>query len=313
MGSEYHRPVMPREVLRMLAPRSGGVYLDATVGGGGHARLILEASAPDGFLVGMDRDAEALAAAQEVLASFRGRFRLVQGSFSEMENALREAGKTACDGILMDLGVSSHQLDEGRRGFSFMRNAPLDMRMDCRQEMTAREAVNTLSGEELERIFREYGEERFARRIARRLVEARCNAPLNTTQELADLVREEVPGKGEGQRIHPATRVFQALRIFVNDELGQLREGLEAAVNCLAPEGCLAVLTYHSLEARVVKEIFHREATGCVCPASFPVCVCHHVPRLALAGSGVKPEAQEVADNPRARSAVLRGARRLRE
>jgi len=144
-------------------------------------------------------------------------------------------------------------------------------------------------------------------------VEARCNAPLTTTQELAELVREAVPGRGEGQRIHPATRVFQALRIFVNDELGQLRKGLEVAVNCLAPEGCLAVLTYHSLEARVVKDVFRCESAGCVCPASFPVCVCHHVPRLALAGSGVKPEAQEVADNPRARSAVLRGARRLHE
>ncbi len=296
----------------MLAPRSGGVYIDGTVGGGGHARLILEKSSPDGFLLGIDRDAEAIRKAYQTLSPYGSRVFLYQGSFAVLDQALQAAGKAAADGILLDLGVSSHQLDMDARGFSFLREAPLDMRMDASTGMTAQEAVNTLDEEELARVFRDYGEERFARRIARRIVERRAEQPLTSTLELAELVREAIPGRGAAYRIHPATRVFQALRILVNGELDHLRRGLEKAVDFLAPEGRLAVLTYHSLEARIVKEVFRRETTGCICPPELPVCVCHHQPRLALlAGNGIKPGEEEVAANPRSRSAVLRGARRL--
>ena len=189
----FHRPVMPEEVLQILAPQAGGVYLDGTVGGGGHARLLLEASAPDGFLIGIDRDAAAIDTAYQTLAPFGRRVFLHHGGFAAMDQALRAAGKSALDGVLLDLGVSSHQLDREGRGFSFLRDAPLDMRMDPSSGMTAREAVNTLEQEELERVFRDYGEERFARRIAGRIVERRRQAPLTTTLELAELVREAVP------------------------------------------------------------------------------------------------------------------------
>ncbi|NLV25512.1 MAG: 16S rRNA (cytosine(1402)-N(4))-methyltransferase RsmH [Deltaproteobacteria bacterium] len=311
-AGRFHRPVMPEEVLRMLAPRSGGVYLDGTVGGGGHARLILENSAPDGFLVGIDRDAEAVRKAYQTLSSFGSRVFLYQGSFVDLDKALQSAGKERLDGVLLDLGVSSHQLDLDSRGFSFMRDAPLDMRMDTSSGMTAQEAVNSLEEEELARVFRDYGEERFARRIARRIVERRREMALTSTLQLAELVRDTVPGGGGRLRIHPATRVFQALRILVNGELEHLRWGLEKVIDFLAPEGRLLVMTYHSLEARIVKEIFHRETVGCICPPTLPVCVCNHRPRLALlSGKGIKPREEEVAANPRARSAVLRGARRL--
>jgi 16S rRNA (cytosine1402-N4)-methyltransferase len=250
--------------------------------------LILENSAPDGFLVGIDRDAEAVRKAYQTLSSFGSRVFLYQGSFVDLDKALDS------------------------RGFSFMRDAPLDMRMDTSSGMTAQEAVNSLEEEELARVFRDYGEERFARRIARRIVERRREMALTSTLQLAELVRDTVPGGGGRLRIHPATRVFQALRILVNGELEHLRWGLEKVIDFLAPEGRLLVMTYHSLEARIVKEIFHRETVGCICPPTLPVCVCNHRPRLALlSGKGIKPREEEVAANPRARSAVLRGARRL--
>ncbi|NLC69852.1 MAG: 16S rRNA (cytosine(1402)-N(4))-methyltransferase RsmH [Desulfuromonadaceae bacterium] len=310
--NRFHLPVMPEEVLQALAPRSGGVYIDGTVGGGGHARLILERSAPDGFLIGIDRDAEAVEKAYQTLSPFGSRVFLYKGSFADLDKALQAAGRDAVDGVLLDLGVSSHQLDRDSRGFSFLRDAPLDMRMDVSSGMTAQEAVNTLDQEDLERVFRDYGEERFARRIARRIVERRREKVLTSTLQLAELVREAVPGGGARFRIHPATRVFQALRILVNGEMEHLRRGLEKAIDVLAPEGRLVVLTYHSLEARIVKEVFHRETTGCICPPTLPICVCHHRPRLALLMSkGIKPGEEEVAVNPRSRSAVLRGARRV--
>jgi len=223
------------------------------------------------------------------------------------------AGVEELDGILLDLGVSSHQLDKGERGFSFSKRAPLDMRMDCSSGgMTAAEALNQLEPEELERIFKEYGEERWARRISRQIERQRREAPLETTLELAELVRNAVPSGHNPSRIHPATRVFQALRVYINQELAHLRKGLEMAVDFMKPNGRLVVLTFHSLEARIVKEVFQAQAGVCTCPPKFPVCACGRQPRVELlTRKGVKPGPEEINQNPRARSAVLRAVRRL--
>lgn len=309
----FHRPIMPEEVTQLLNPLPGKVFLDGTLGGGGHARLILEKSSPTGFLIGIDCDQEALEWASQNLNGFKSRFFLFHGNYSQMDQALAAAGFEALDGILLDLGVSSHQLNQGERGFSFSREAPLDMRMDRSSGgMTAAEVVNRLEQEELEKIFRDYGEERWARRISRQIVRQRRDAPLQTTLELADLVRSAVPGGHKPSRIHPATRIFQALRIYVNQELEHLRKGLEKAIDFLKPDGRLVVLTFHSLEARIVKEIFQAQVKGCICPPKFPVCVCGRQPRVKLlTRKGVKPSPEEIDQNPRARSAVLRAVRRL--
>jgi 16S rRNA (cytosine1402-N4)-methyltransferase len=307
-----HLPVLPDEVLALLDPTPGGIYLDGTVGGGGHARLILEASSPDGRLIGLDRDPSALRRTAEVLAPYGDRAVLRHRNFSEAAGVLAELGIDGLDGMLLDLGVSSHQLDEASRGFSFRGEAPLDMRMDPTAGPTAADLVNTASAEELTRIFREYGEERFAGRIARRIVQLRQQHPLTTTRQLAELVREAVPGGKVPARIHPATRVFQALRIHVNQELEHVSRGLAGAVDLLKPGGRLAVISFHSLEDRIVKRFFQEEARGCICPPRLPVCVCNHQPRLELlTRKGVRASEAEVEANPRARSAVLRAVRRL--
>jgi 16S rRNA (cytosine1402-N4)-methyltransferase len=254
-----------------------------------------------------------LTRAAKELSSFKSRLFLFHGNFSQLDQALDVAGFDAADGILLDLGVSSHQLDKGERGFSFNQEAPLDMRMDREAGgMTAADAVNRLGQEELEKVFRDYGEERYARRISRQIVRQREEVPIETTLALAKLIRNAVPGGRKPSRIHPATRVFQALRIFVNAELEHLRAGLEKAIDFLQPGGRLVVLTFHSLEARIVKKIFQAEAADCICPPRFPVCVCGHRPRVEmLTRKGVKPGPGEIDQNPRARSAVLRAVRRL--
>lgn len=303
---------MAEAVLALLEPRSGGIYLDGTLGGGGHARLILEASAPDGLVVGLDHDAAALAAAGAVLAPFGDRALLRQGNFAGLDHHLDALGIDLVDGILLDLGVSSHQLDSPERGFSFREDGPLDMRMNPAAGQTAAEVVAAADTEELVRIFREYGEERWAGRIAREIVRTRASQPIVTTAQLAELVSRSVPGGRAPQRIHPATRVFQALRIHVNGELDSLRSGLAAAQNRLKPGGRLAVISFHSLEDRMVKQAFRSAATGCVCPPRFAVCACGQQPfaRL-LTRRGVRADDAEVTINPRARSAVLRAMERL--
>lgn len=307
-----HLSVLPDEVLALLEPAPGGIYLDGTVGGGGHARLILEASSPDGRLIGLDRDPSALRKAAEVLAPFGERVALRHRNFSEAAGVLAELGIGGLDGMLLDLGVSSHQLDEASRGFSFRGEAPLDMRMDPTVGPTAADLLNTAEAEELARIFREYGEERFAGRIARRIVQVRQQQPLTTTRQLAELVREAVPGGKAPARIHPATRVFQALRIQVNQELEHVCRGIASAVDLLNPGGRLVVISFHSLEDRIVKRFFQEEARGCICPPRLPTCVCNHRPRLELlTRKGVRASEAEVEANPRARSAVLRAVRRL--
>ncbi len=294
----YHAPVLLREVVAGLQPRSGGMYVDGTLGGGGHAAEILRSSEPDGRLIGLDWDEEALKFAQERLKEFGGRARLARANFAELEEVLMQAAVTTVDGVVFDLGVSSWQLDESSRGFSFLREGPLDMRMDCRSGVSARDVLRTASLEELADIFFQYGEERRSRAIARAVGRARERGQLPaTTTELATLV-ERVLGPKRG-RTHPATRVFQALRIYVNHELENLKHGLAAATKVLAHGGRIAVISFHSLEDRIVKEFFREQAR-------------RDVPVLKiLTKKPVTPTEAEVAGNPRARSAKLRVAEKL--
>ncbi|OHB33886.1 MAG: 16S rRNA (cytosine(1402)-N(4))-methyltransferase [Desulfuromonadaceae bacterium GWC2_58_13] len=303
---------MPSEVLDLLQPRAGGIYLDGTLGGAGHAQLILERSNPDGRLVGLDRDPEALRKAAEVLTPFGDRVVLRHRNFSEATEVLAELEIDGLDGMLLDLGVSSHQLDSVERGFSFRSDAPLDMRMDPTTGITAAGALNELTVEELTRIFREYGEERWAGRIARKIVKVREEAPIRTTLQLADLVRDTVPGGRVPARIHPATRVFQALRIYVNQELAHVEKGVRAAIELLKPEGRLVVISFHSLEDRIVKRIFQDETRTCTCPPRLPICVCQTIPRVELlTRKALRATDVEIVENPRSRSAILRAIRRL--
>jgi len=305
-------PVLPAEVLRFLSPKPGRIYLDGTLGGAGHASLILEASTPDGVLIGLDRDEAALAAARDRLAPFGARVRLFHRNFAELADLLAELGIARIDGFLLDLGVSSHQLDSGERGFSFQQDAPLDMRMDTGKGETAAELVNGLPEEELIRVIREYGEERWAKRIASFIVRARAEAPIETTLQLTDLIKGAIPRGAWEERLHPATRTFQALRIAVNDELGSLERGLTAGLSLLKSGGRGVVISFHSLEDRIVKNTFRTLARGCTCPKDFPRCVCGTVPLVrVLTGKPVMAADAEVAINPRARSAKLRAVEKL--
>jgi 16S rRNA (cytosine1402-N4)-methyltransferase len=303
---------MSREVLSYLQPHAGAVYLDGTLGGGGHSRLILEASAPDGILIGLDRDPAALAKASEVLTPFGERAILRHAEFAAAEAELATLGIAGLDGMLLDLGVSSHQLDTPARGFSFRDDGPLDMRMDPSSGETAANVVNTLDGAELVRIFRDYGEERWAKRIARRICQLRQEQPFETTRQLAEMIRETVPGGRQPARIHPATRVFQALRIFVNGELEQVRAGVALGLRLLRPEGRLVVISFHSLEDRIVKHMFREAAIGCICPPKLPLCQCGREPEIEiLTRRAIRPAEDEIERNPRSRSAILRAARKI--
>jgi len=311
-GGFKHVSVMAEEVMQYLQPHSGGVYLDGTLGGAGHARLILEASSPDGVLIGMDRDTEALAAAQRELASFGERVVLRQGNFSDMCTQLDQLEIAAVDGILLDLGVSSHQIDSPERGFSFREDGPLDMRMNPKEGVSAATVVAETEAGELKRIFRDYGEERWAGKIARAIVTDREKTPFVTTLQLADLISRVVPAGRGPQRIHPATRVFQALRIHVNGELDSLRTALDTVWLRLKTGGRLVVISFHSLEDRIVKQAFRALATGCVCPPRLAVCACGEQPSVrVLTRKAVRATESETENNPRARSAVLRAMEKL--
>lgn len=311
-GGFKHVSVMAEEVMQYLQPHSGGVYLDGTLGGAGHARLILEASSPDGVLIGMDRDMEALAAAQRELASFGERVVLRQGNFSDMCTQLDQLEIAAVDGVLLDLGVSSHQIDSPERGFSFREDGPLDMRMNPKEGVSAATVVAETEVDELKRIFRDYGEERWAGKIARAIVTDREKTPFVTTLQLADLISRVVPAGRGPQRIHPATRVFQALRIHVNGELDSLRTALDTAWLRLKTGGRLVVISFHSLEDRMVKQAFRALATGCVCPPRLAVCACGEQPSVrVLTRKAVRATESETENNPRARSAVLRAMEKL--
>jgi len=301
---------MPEEVLHWLQPVKGGIYLDGTLGGAGHSRLLLEA-AEGSRLIGLDRDPAALQEAAEILAPYGDRVSLHHATFDQANQVLESLGINGLDGMLLDLGVSSHQLDTPERGFSFRYDAPLDMRMNPTQGETAADVVNQADEAELVRIFFEYGEERYSRRIVRRIIAKRAEAPLSSTGELAELVRDAVPGGRRPSKIHPATRVFQALRIYVNDELGQVKRGVETGISLLKPGGRLVVISFHSLEDRIVKHLFREKSKGCICPPRLPVCQCDNTPDVKiLTRKGIKAGDSEVDRNVRSRSAVLRAVER---
>lgn len=311
MDKDYgHKPVLLEECLQALAICPDGCYLDGTLGRAGHSLAILR-RLTTGRLVGIDRDMAAIGAARERLADFQDRVTLVHGNFRDLGRILRETGTGPLDGMLFDLGVSSPQLDEARRGFSYMQDAPLDMRMDESEALSAADIVNTWSQEELRRVLYEYGEERYAPRIAQAIVRRRGDRPIETTGELVEVIRSAMPAAALREKQHPAKRSFQALRIAVNGELEALPPMLAAAADGLKPGGRLAVITFHSLEDRIVKQTLRELATGCTCPPQFPVCVCGKKPRLKLiTRKPVTPGPEELAENPRARSAKLRVAER---
>ena len=308
----FHKPVMVGEVIASLRCRAGAVYVDGTVGGGGHASEILENTAPDGLLIGIDADGDALREAGRRLAPFGDRKILVKGNFADMETILAGMNIGKVDGILLDLGVSSHQLDTADRGFSFTLDAPLDMRMDRSLGISAYDLIHTLSADELERIIREYGEERMAGRIARAIVERRNLSPIRTTADLAGVVVRALPRRRGPARIHPATRTFQALRIAVNDELANLYRATAVGMEHLKEGGRFSVISFHSLEDRIVKNAFRAGEKGCICPPDLPVCACGRKPTMkVLTRKPVVPGEEEIHDNPRARSAKLRTAERI--
>ena len=309
----YHEPVLLAETLAHLNLEPGSVIVDGTLGGGGHASAILERTAPDGRLIGLDLDSDAIAEAGERLKSFGDRVQLIQASFRRLDDVAAELAPTAIDGIVLDLGVSSYQLDEASRGFRFSPGAesPLDMRMDgVGGPTTAASLLANLSVEDLERVFSEYGQLPGSRRLARAIVARRISEPLETAADLIDLIGGL--GIGRGRRHNPATLVFQALRIAVNDEMGALEEGLQAAIRVLRPGGRLVVIAYHSLEDRLVKRTFRQAARGCTCPPEWPACQCGILPSFdILTRRPIVPSPDELKRNPRARSARLRAGTRL--
>jgi 16S rRNA (cytosine1402-N4)-methyltransferase len=310
--SGVHEPVLRRETLELLAPRAGGTLVDATLGGGGHAEALLELLGPDGKLLGVDRDPAALEIACRRLARFGNRFTALRGNHGDLVELLHEAGTFVVDGILFDLGLSSMQLDDPSRGFSFRADGPLDMRMDPGSPRSAAQFLADCSEEELRRVLRDYGEERMAGAIARAVVRERARGPITRTGQLAAIV-ERVLGPGAKRfRIHPATRTFQALRIVVNGEVEDLSRVIAKAVSLLRRGGRVAVISYHSLEDRAIKRTFRELAERCTCPRDLPVCGCgkENLLRL-LTRKAVRPGPPEVSHNPRSRSAKLRAAERL--
>jgi len=306
-----HKPVLLRETIELLDPKLGGIYVDATLGGGGHFLEILKRIGVEGKAIGIDRDEDAVKNAREKFSAFPNVV-VVNDNFKNIKDILRNLGFEKVDGVVFDLGVSSYQLDEKNRGFSYMQDAPLDMRMDRSQKFSARDAVNQLDKKELARIIREYGEERWADRIAEFICERRKIKPIERTGELVDIIKDAIPARARRQGPHPAKRTFQALRIFVNDELEILSQSLKDAVEVLKPGGRICVITFHSLEDRIVKHTLKELARGCTCPKDVPVCTCNRKKEVkVLTPKPVLPSEEEVNINPRARSAKLRAAEKL--
>ncbi len=307
-----HEPVLLRETIEALSPRAGGRYIDANLGGGGHAAAVFAASAPDGTLLGIDADATAITRSKVRLAQYGARLQTFHGSSARIAEAAAAAGFLGVDGILFDLGLSSDQLVDRERGFGIRTGGPLDLRFNPGEGESAASLLAHLTVHELATILREFGEEPQAARIARAIVDRRASTPVTTAEELAQLVAEVVTRPGKPSRIHPATRVFQALRIAVNDELGALATALDASIRLLAVGGRIVVLTYHSLEDRIVKRAFAAAARGCICPPKVPLCGCGETPSLRLiTDKPLTASEEEVARNPRSRSAKLRVAERI--
>ena len=311
MSEFHHVSVLLQECIDGLNIRPDGIYVDGTLGGAGHSSQIA-ARLTTGRLIGIDRDPVALKAAGERLAPFGDRVTLVHSNFCEIATVLRDLGISGVDGILMDLGVSSPQLDDAARGFSYMADAPLDMRMNGDDHLTAKDVVNTWSYEELRRILYDYGEERYAPQIASAICRRRESAPIETTMELVDIIRSAMPPAALREKQHPAKRSFQAIRIAVNDELGAVEKVMVDAIPCLNPGGRLAVITFHSLEDRIVKNGMANAAKGCTCPPNFPVCVCGNKPKVKLISrKPIVASNEELEQNPRSRSAKLRVCEKL--
>lgn len=307
----HHVSVLKEETVRALVTNPGGIYVDATLGGAGHARAVIERLDATARFIGIDQDADAIAAAGKRLANARCTVEIVRDNFRHLGAVLDARGAAQVDGVLFDLGVSSHQLDVAERGFSYMQDAPLDMRMDRDAPLSARAVINGYEEDELTRIFYEYGEERWARRIAKFIVSARAEAPLETTGELVRLIERAIPAAARREGGHPAKRVFQAIRIEVNQELTILEDAFGAAVEHLRPGGRLCIITFHSLEDRIAKRTLQALAKGCVCPPRLPVCACGRKPALRLLGKAQAASPEELAQNSRARSAKLRVAERM--
>ena len=307
-----HQPVLLQEAMEQLAVRSGCVYVDATAGEGGHSLALLQASTPSGSVLGIDRDPRSLARAERRLSQFGGRFIPAQGTYADMDQLARRAGIAQVDGVLLDLGLSSWQLEAAGAGFSFQRDEPLDMRFDPNNSQpNAAELLNKLSENELAQLLFRFGEEPRARAIARAVVQARAGSPIGTTAQLVKLLGT-IPGLARSRRTHPATRTFQALRIAVNDELTNLEAGMKAAIGLLQPKGRLVVISYHSLEDRLVKQTLTYQAASCVCPIEIPVCVCNHQATVRIINRRIiRPAPAEVAANPRSRTARMRVAEKL--
>lgn len=302
-----HTSVLFEECMEGLKIRPDGIYADGTLGGGGHSSGICSRLGENGTLIGIDRDTDALKAAEERLKDYPCRKIFVQSNYSDIKDVLEELGIEKLDGALLDLGVSSFQLDNPERGFSYMQDAPLDMRMSQDDSFTAYDVVNEYSEKELQNIIHKYGEERWASRIASFIVKARKDKPLESTGELVDVIKAAIPARARHEGPHPAKRTFQAIRIEVNDELGQLERAIDEFCDVLAPEGRLCVITFHSLEDRIVKEILQKRVNPCTCPKEFPVCVCGKVGDIRkITGKPIVPTPEELEQNPRARSAKLR-------
>ena len=302
-----HKSVLLEERVSWLVTDPKGIYVDCTLGGAGHSSRIAQKLAPEGLLIGIDQDEDAIAAATEKLKGAPCQVRIVHNNFRNLGDILDQLGLAAVDGIFFDLGVSSYQLDTPERGFSYMHDGPLDMRMDQERSLTAAKVVNTYSEEALAELIYKYGEERWSRRIAQFIVAARKEKPLATTFDLVHVIKAAIPKGARQDGPHPAKRTFQAIRIEVNDELKILDKTMETAVAHLKSGGRIGVITFHSLEDRIIKQAFKRMAKGCICPPELPVCVCGHKPELKKLKDFTPSEA-ELADNPRARSARLRGA-----
>ncbi|MDQ0339214.1 16S rRNA (cytosine1402-N4)-methyltransferase [Caldalkalibacillus uzonensis] len=307
-----HVTVLREQAVNGLNIKPDGTYVDCTLGGAGHSQLIASFLGPNGRLIGIDQDSHALEYARQRLAAYDISLVLVQRNFRHLAEILDEVGASQVDGVLYDLGVSSPQLDQADRGFSYMHDAPLDMRMDQRQRLTAYDVVNLWSEEQLADVIYRYGEERFSRRIARRIVEQRQHKPIETTGELVEVIKQSIPPKARQNGPHPAKRTFQAIRIAVNDELDAFQDSLFQAVECLNKGGRVAVITFHSLEDRICKQVFRQQSQGCTCPPGLPQCVCGQTPSLKIVTKKpIVPSIEEVEQNPRARSAKLRIAEKI--
>jgi 16S rRNA (cytosine1402-N4)-methyltransferase len=302
-----HVPVLLDQAIAGLKVKPSGIYVDCTLGGGGHSQAILEKLGPDGVLIGIDQDIVAIKAASQKLRGYQACFKPVHSNYREITRIVTDLGYKEIDGVIFDLGVSSYQLDTSERGFSYKQDAPLDMRMDQNATLTAEFLVNSLGEEELADIIWRYGEERWAKRIAQFIVERRKNEPIKTTGQLVDIIKGAIPAGARREGPHPAKRTFQALRIEVNKELEVLETALEDAVSLLKKGGRIAVITFHSLEDRVVKDKFKSMAKGCKCPPGFPVCICGEKPQLrVITKKPIVPTSEEINHNPRARSSKLR-------